>query len=77
MNFVTLTKCYFQQQRQAMLKMFCYLLQLFPQCEEWMVRPLTEARDKYEMMKEEQEVKKKEVNSEICLCISFQETPSQ
>ena len=31
-----------------------------------MVRPLTEARDKYEMMKEEQEVKKKEVNSEIC-----------
>ena len=30
------------------------------------MRPLTEARDKYEMMKEEQEVKKKEVSSEIC-----------
>ena len=45
---------------------FYHLLQLFPQCEEWMVRPLTEARDKYEMMKEEQEVKKKEVTSEIC-----------
>ena len=29
------------------------------------MRPLTEARDKYEMMKEEQEVKKKEVNFKI------------
>ena len=36
------------------------LFQLFTQCEQMMVQPLKEARDKYEMMKEEAEDKKKE-----------------
>ena len=35
-----------------------YILQLFPQCEDAMVRPLREARDKYESMKAEMDIKK-------------------